>query len=44
MNLLATHNVWLTVIASIFTYLQTKLTTIAKPATPTIPGQKIPDM
>lgn len=44
MNLLATHNVWLTVIASIFTYLQTKLTTIAKPATPTIPGQKVPDM
>ncbi len=44
MDLLATKNIALTIIAAIFTYLQTKLTTIAKPATPNVPGQKVPDM
>ena len=44
MNLLGTKNIALTIIAGIFTYLQTKLTTIAKPATPTVPGQAVPDM
>lgn len=44
MDLLGTKNIALTVIAAVFTYLQTKLTTLAKPATPTIPGQKVPDM
>ena len=43
-DLLATKNILLTVIAAIFTYLQTKLTTLAKPATPNVPGQKVPDM
>ncbi|MEI8091997.1 MAG: hypothetical protein WCG98_07535 [bacterium] len=41
----ATKNIFLTIIAAIFTYLQTKFTTLAKPATPAaIPGQKAPDM
>lgn len=44
MDLLWTKNIVLTVLAAVFTYLQTKLTTIAKPATPTVPGQKVPDM
>lgn len=46
MDLLATKNVVLTIIAAIFTYLQTKITTLAKPATSpaTVAGQKAPDM
>jgi YidC/Oxa1 family membrane protein insertase len=44
MDLLGTKNIALTIIAAVFTYLQTKLTTLAKPATPTVPGQKTPDM
>lgn len=44
LDLLSTKNVVLTVIAAVFTYLQTKLTTLAKPATPNIPGQNVPDM
>ncbi|MCX6822658.1 MAG: YidC/Oxa1 family membrane protein insertase [candidate division SR1 bacterium] len=44
MDLLATKNIGLTIAAAIFTYLQTKFTTLAKPATPTVPGQKAPDM
>lgn len=44
MDLLSTKNIALTIIAAIFTYLQTKLTTLAKPEAPTVPGQKVPDM
>ncbi len=44
MDLLWTKNIALTIIAAVFTYLQTKLTTIAKPATAAVPGQKTPDM
>ncbi len=44
MDLLATKNIALTIIAAVLTYLQTKFTTLAKPATPNIPGQKTPDM
>ncbi|MEI7558350.1 MAG: hypothetical protein WCJ45_06150 [bacterium] len=44
MDLLSTKNIVLAIIAAIFTYLQTKLTTIAKPATPNVPGQNVPDM
>ncbi len=44
MDLLTTKNIVLTIIAAVFTYLQTKLTTLAKPATPSVPGQKVPDM
>lgn len=44
MDLLGTKNIALTIIAAVFTFLQTKLTTIAKPATPNVPGQKTPDM
>ena len=44
MDLLATKNIVLTIIAGAFTFLQTKLTTIAKPETPAVPGQKVPDM
>ena len=45
MDLLATKNIIITIIAAGFTYLQMKLTTLAKPATPTIPGQAgAPDM
>jgi len=44
MDLLATKNIALTIIAAVFTYLQMKLTTLAKPATPTIPGANTPDM
>jgi len=45
-NLLASKNILLTVLGAIFTYLQMKLTTLAKP--PTAPAavgwQKMPDM
>jgi len=44
MDLLGTKNIVLTIVAAVFTYLQTKLTTLAKPATPSVPGQKVPDM
>ena len=44
MDLLGTKNIVLTILAAIFTYLQTKLTTLAKPETPNVPGQKVPDM
>jgi len=44
MDLLATKNIVLTIVAGVFTFLQTKLTTIAKPETPAVPGQKVPDM
>ena len=44
MDLLGTKNIVLTILAWVFTYLQTKLTTLAKPATPNIPGQAVPDM
>ncbi len=44
MDLLGTKNVILTVLAAVFTYLQMKLTLLAKPATPTLPGAKWPDM
>lgn len=44
MDLLATKNIALTIVAAVFTYLQTKLTTLAKPATPNVSGQKVPDM
>jgi YidC/Oxa1 family membrane protein insertase len=44
MDLLVTKNIVLTVIASVFTYFQMKLTTIAKPPTPAIPGANAPDM
>jgi len=44
MNLLATKNIALTIIAAVFTFLQTKLTTLAKPATPAVSWQKTPDM
>jgi len=44
MDLLSNHNIGLTAFASIFTYLQMKLTSIAKPATAPVPGAKIPDM
>ncbi|HRX63589.1 MAG TPA: YidC/Oxa1 family membrane protein insertase [Candidatus Absconditabacterales bacterium] len=44
MDLLATKNIALTAIAVVFTYLQMKLTNLVKPKTPSIPGQKTPDM
>ncbi len=44
MDLLWSKNIVLTVLAAVFTFLQTKLTTLAKPATPTVPGQNVPDM
>jgi len=44
MDLLGTKNIVLTIVAAVFTYLQTKLTTLAKPETPNVPGQKVPDM
>lgn len=44
MDMLATKNIILTIIAGAFTYLQMYLTTLAKPATPQIPGQNMPDM
>lgn len=44
MDLMATKNIVLTIIAAVFTFLQMKLTMIAKPQTPTIPWAKTPDM
>ena len=44
MDLLGTKNIVLTILAAIFTFFQTKLTTLAKPETPKVPGQKVPDM
>lgn len=44
MNLLATHNIVLTILGAILTFFQTKFTTLAQPKTPAIPGQKTPDM
>ena len=44
MNLLAQHNRVLTILAAIFTFFQTKFTTLAQPKAPTIPGQNTPDM
>lgn len=44
MDLLATGNVVLTVVASVFTYLQMKMTMLVKPATPQVPGATMPDM
>lgn len=44
MNLLETKNILLTVIAAIGTYLQMKLTTLAKPATPAAWWTNMPDM
>lgn len=44
MDLLATGNIVLTVVASIFTYLQMKMTMLVKPATPQVPGATMPDM
>ncbi len=44
MDLLATKNILLTIIAAVFTYLQMQLTNLAKPKTPTIPWKKTPDM
>jgi len=43
-DLLATGNIVLTVVASIFTYLQMKMTMLVKPATPQVPGATMPDM
>ncbi len=43
-DLLGTKNIILTILAAVFTFLQMKLTTIAKPATPTIPWANAPDM
>ena len=43
-NLLWTKNIILAIVAWIFTFLQTKLTTIAKPETPNVSGQNTPDM
>ena len=43
-DLMATKNIMLTIIAAVLTYLQMQLTNLAKPATPSIPGQKTPDM
>ncbi len=45
MNLLMTKNLVLAIIAGWFTFLQMQLTTLAKPATPTVPGgAAMPDM
>ncbi len=44
MDLLATKNIILTIMAAGFTYLQMKLTNLVKPKTPSIPWQKTPDM
>lgn len=47
-DLLAKNNVVLTAIAAVLTFLQTKVTMLVKPQTPTMPawkdGQKTPDM
>lgn len=42
--ILSNPSFYLTILAWVFTYLQTKLTTLAKPATPNVPGQNVPDM
>lgn len=44
MNLLAQHNRILTILAGIFTFFQTKFTTLAQPKAPTMPGSNTPDM
>lgn len=45
MDMLGTKNILLTIVAGLFTYLQMSLTTLAKPATPTVPGgAAMPDM
>ena len=45
MDMLATKNIILAIIAWWFTFLQMQLTTLAKPATPTVPGgAAMPDM
>jgi len=44
MDLLGTGNIVLTVVASIFTFLQMKMTMLVKPATPQVPGATMPDM
>jgi YidC/Oxa1 family membrane protein insertase len=43
-DLLATGNLVLTIFASIFTYLQMKMTLLVKPATPKVPWASVPDM
>ncbi len=43
-DLLSTKNIPLTVLAGILTYIQTWFTTLIKPATPNVGGQKAPDM
>lgn len=43
-DLLAKKNIILTLLAGILTFLQMKLTMIAKPTTPSIPGANAPDM
>lgn len=43
-DLLATKNIWITVLATLFTYLQMKMTMMVKPATPQIPWTNAPDM
>ena len=44
MDLLATGNLVLTILASVFTFLQMRLTMLVKPATPKVPGASVPDM
>ena len=44
MDMLSKNNIILTILAAVFTFLQMKLTTLAKPATPAIPGTNAPDM
>jgi membrane protein insertase Oxa1/YidC/SpoIIIJ len=44
MDLLGTGNIVLTVVASMFTFLQMKMTMLVKPATPQVPGATMPDM
>ena len=43
-DLLATGNIALAIFASLFTYLQMKMTMMMKPATPKVPGASMPDM
>lgn len=43
-DLLAPNSVFLTILAAILIFLQTKLTTLAKPLTPSIPWANAPDM
>lgn len=44
LDLLSKNNIGLTIFAAVFTFLQMKLTMIAKPPTPQVPGSKAPDM